>query len=392
MDYVNRVIELEKKISKKSVLLIGPRLTGKTSYIRNQLQAETVLQWNLLKAKYRNRAQENPDSLEEEIRELNINSESGVVVIDEIQKAPMLLDTVHNLIEEQGIRFLLTGSSARKLKATGVNLLGGRASIVYMHPFTYPEISSFKKDYSLEDVFEKGMIPSAWSEEDAEEFFEDYTEAYLQDEIAREGALRNLPAFAGFLRLSAISSGEELNYSNIGNDIGMTSASVCNWYQLLEDTLLGFRIMPWTKSVKRKASKTAKYYMFDVGLTRYLSKLDIPKEDQSDYGRLFENYIANELRSWKDYNGIKEEISFWRSLKGEYEVDFLIGDDIAIEVKATKKVLPKHLKGLKALSEEKPFKQLIVVCRAEIPRKTEEGIRIMPWKYFLEKLWNGSLC
>ncbi|MCF0237496.1 MAG: ATP-binding protein [Sphaerochaetaceae bacterium] len=390
MNYVKRNLNIEKKLSKKSVLLIGPRLTGKTSFIRNELEAQVVLEWNLLRSRIRNKAQIDPDSLEEEIRELNINSDSGVVVIDEIQKAPQLLDTIHNLIEEKGIRFLLTGSSARKLKATGVNLLGGRASVVNMHPFTFLEIRSFNENFSLEDVFHRGMLPPSWDEENPDEFFDDYIESYLQDEIAREGSLRNLPAFSGFLKLSALSSGEEINYSNIGNDIGMTSTSVSNWYQLLEDSLLGFRLQPWTKSTKRKASRTSKYYMFDVGLTRSLSCRSVPEDDQSEYGRLFENYIATELKSWKDYNGIREDLSFWRSLKGKYEVDFLIGDDIAIEVKATKKVLPKHLKGLKALSEEKFFKHRIVVCREEIPRMTEDGIRIMPWKYFLEKLWTNS--
>ena len=171
----------------------------------------------------------------------------------------------------------------------------------------------------------------------------------------------------------------------------MSSPAVMGWYRILEDTMLGYQIRPWTKSRKRKAVKTAKFYLFDVGLTRNLSGMGVPDENQTDFGRLFENYIATELKAYLDYTGSREELTFWRTERGTREVDFLIGDRVAVEVKSAKRIKASHLEGLHALMEEKQFDKLIVVCREDVPYETDDGIHILPWQYFLEKIWQGLL-
>ena len=388
--YIKRIPELKERLSAKSVLLLGPRQTGKTSYIKNELEDSVALEWDLLKAGIRRRAEKDPELLGREIRELGITSESGIVVIDEIQKVPDLMDEIHSLIEERKIRFLLTGSSARKLRKNGVNLLGGRASQMKMHPLVYKELAS-TGDKTLEEIFLRGMLPQSWFEAEPDVYLDDYVDTYISEEVALEGLVRNLPAFYDFLKVAALSSGEEINYSNIANDVQMSSPAVMGWYRILEDTMLGYQIRPWTKSRKRKAVKTAKFYLFDVGLTRNLSGMGFPDENQTDVGRLFENYIATELKAYLDYTGSREELTFWRTERGTREVDFLIGDRVAVEVKSAKRIKASHLEGLHALMEEKQFDKLIVVCREDVPYETDDGIHILPWQYFLEKIWQGLL-
>lgn len=388
--YISRVLDIKERLRTRSVLLLGPRQTGKTSYMRNELNDSIAMEWDLLKAGIRRRAEKDPEILGKEIKELGITADSGIVVIDEIQKVPELLDEVHSIIEDKKIRFLLTGSSARKLKKSGVNLLGGRASQIKIHPFVYRELTELGEK-NLEEIFLRGMLPQSWFESDPDSYLDDYAETYMREEVALEGLVRNLPAFYDFLKISAMSSGEEINYTNIANDIQMSAPAVSGWFQILEDTMLGYLIRPWTKSKKRKAVKTAKFYLFDVGLTRNLSGIDVPSDNQSDYGRLFENFIAMELKAWLDYSGSREELTFWRTERGTREVDFLIGDRIAIEVKSARRIKSSHLTGLHAIMEEKQFEKLIVVCREDIPYRTDEGFHILPWRFFLDKLWGGFL-
>ena len=232
------------------------------------------------------------------------------------------------------------------------------------------------------------MLPPAWDDDDPDAFLDDYISTYLQDEIITEGVTRNLPAFGNFLQMAALQSGEQLNYSNIANDIGISRQSVANWYQVLEDTLIGFQLPPWKKSRKRKSVSITKFYLFDVGITRKLSEIDVPSDTQSDYGRLLENYIAMELKAWHDYNRKKETLCYWRTESGN-EVDFVIGDEVAIEVKATRNPTSRNLDGLRKIGEEKDFRHRILVCRETVPRMTEEGILILHWQEFLHRLWSG---
>lgn len=389
MDYIPRKLDIRERLNRKSVLLLGPRQTGKTSYIKYELNQSVKAKWDMLNSRTRRQLEADPQLLYDQILALDINPETDILVIDEIQKVPALLDVVHEVIEEKKLRFLITGSSTRKLKKEGINLLGGRASKATLLPFVYEELEALGEK-SLEEIFLRGMLPPSWDDDDPEAFLDDYISTYLQDEIAAEGVTRNLPGFGNFLQVAALQSGEQLNYSNIANDIGMSRQSIANWYQVLEDTLLGFQLPPWKKSNKRKSVSTTKFYLFDVGVVRRLSEIDVPADTQSDYGRLLENFIAMELKAWHDYNGRKETLCYWRTENGT-EVDFVIGDDIAVEVKATRNPTSRNLEGLRKIGEERSFRQRILVCREDMPRMTDEGILILPWREFLHRLWKNAI-
>lgn len=384
-NYIPRIANINDKISKKSLFLFGPRQTGKTAYIKNQL-AEPKLSWSLLDNELYRELSQKPSLLRNTLRAKSITD--GVVVIDEIQKLPQLLDEVHLLIEETNIHFLLTGSSARKLRNKGVNLLGGRAGRINFHPLVYPEIKNF--NYSLEEIFSTGLLPASFKSPTSEEFLSDYTSLYVREEIEAEGAVRHLPPFWDFLKIVASESGEITNYKNVANDIGISSVSVKEWYRLLLDTLIGFEVPPYRKTIKRKPNASSKFYLFDVGVTRKMQGLQKIEEGTSEFGRYFENYIAMELRSWLDYNGIEEGLNYWHTLTGQ-EVDFIVKGEVAIEVKSTANVSGKDMKGIKAIMEESLLSKYIIVCRERYPQLLDNGILLLPYKEFLEQLWNGEI-
>ena len=312
------------------------------------------------------------------------------MIIDEIQKVPELLDEVHLLIEETDIRFLLTGSSARRLKKQGVNLLGGRAGKMNLHPFVWPEIREFKP--TLDRILKYGLLPSAFLSDTPDDVLDAYINVYLQEEIAGEGLVRQLPKFERFLEVAALTNAEEINYSNIASDVMMSRASITEWYGILYDTMIGFAVPPYTKTKKRKAVETERFYFFDVGLVRFLLGLGDLVDTQTEYGKLFEAYIAEELSAYLDYNKRKEKLSYWRTRQSSFEVDFVIGDDVAIKTKTTKLVNEsKDLRGLRALKEEGIFKKYIVVSRDNISRTTDDGIMLLPWNLFLDWLWEGKI-
>ena len=386
--YIHRVIDIQSRLKSKSLFLFGPRQTGKSSLIANQIQDNVRLSWSLLNARIRRRCQTDPGVLRDEIETKGIKD--GLVIIDEIQKVPELLDEVHSLIEETDIRFLLTGSSARRLKEKGVNLLGGRAGKMSLHPFVWPEIRGFEP--ALDRILMYGLIPSAFLSDEPESVLDDYVNVYLKDEIAGEGLVRQLPKFERFLEVAAMTAAEEINYSNIASDVMMSRASVTEWYGILYDTLIGFSVPPYTKTKKRKAVETERFYFFDTGLTRFLLGLNEISDSQTEYGKLFETYIAEELTAFLDYNHRRERLSYWRTRQSSYEVDFVIGDEVAIETKTTKQVNEsKDLRGLRALKEEGIFRKYIVVSRDVISRTTDDGIVLLPWTVFLDELWTGKI-
>ena len=365
--YIQRIIDIQSKLKSKSLFLFGPRQTGKSSLIANQIQDDVKLSWSLLNARIRRRCQADPGVLRDEIETRGIHD--GLVIIDEIQKVPELLDEVHLLIEETGIRFLLTGSSARRLKEQGVNLLGGRAGKMNLQ-----------------------LLPSVFLSDTPDDVLDDYINVYLQEEIAGEGLVRQLPKFERFLEVAALTNAEEINYSNIASDVMMSRGSITEWYGILYDTMIGFSVPPYTKTKKRKAVETERFYYFDVGLVRFLLGLGDIVDTQTEYGKLFETYIAEELSAYIDYNKRKEKLSYWRTRKSSFEVDFVIGDEVAIETKTTKLVNEnKDLRGLRALKEEGIFKKYIVVSRDSISRTTDDGITLLPWNLFLDWLWNGKI-
>lgn len=386
--YIKRVLDIEPRLKSKSLFLFGPRQTGKSSLIANQIQDDVKLSWSLLNARIRRRCQEDPGVLRDEIETRKIHD--GLVIIDEIQKVPELLDEVHLLIEETDIRFLLTGSSARRLKEKGVNLLGGRAGKMNLHPFVWPEVREFNP--TLDRILKYGMLPSVFLSDSPDDVLDDYINVYLQDEIAGEGLVRQLPKFERFLDKAALTNAEEINYSNIAGDVMMSRASITEWYGILYDTLIGFSVPPYTKTKKRKAVDTERFYYFDVGLVRYLLGLDDIVDTQTEYGKLFETYIAEELSAYLDYNKRRERLSYWRTQQSSFEVDYVIGDEVAVETKTTKRVNEKKdLRGLRALKEEGIFKKYIVVSRDNISRTTDDGIILLPWNLFLDWLWEGKI-
>ncbi len=386
--YVHRIIDIQTKLKSKSLFLFGPRQTGKSSLISHQIQDNVKLSWSLLNARIRRRCQADPGVLRDEIETRGIHD--GLVIIDEIQKVPELLDEIHLLIEETDIRFLLTGSSARRLKEQGVNLLGGRAGKINLHPFVWPEIREFNP--TLDRILKYGLLPPAFLSDSPDDVLDDYINVYLQDVIAGEGLVRQLPKFERFLEVAAITNAEEINYSNIANDVMMSRGSITEWYGILYDTIIGFSVPPYTKTKKRKAVETERFYYFDVGLVRLLLGLDNLIDTQTEYGKLFETYIAEELSAYLDYRQRKEKLSYWRTRQTSFEVNFIIGDDVAIETKTTKLVNDKKdLRGLRALKEEGIFRKYIVVSRDSITRTTDDGITLLPWNLFLDWLWDGKI-
>lgn len=386
--YINRILDIQSRLRRKSMFLFGPRQTGKTAMIDNQLDDDVRLVWSLLNANIRRRCQSDPSVLRDELATRGIKD--GLVVIDEIQKVPDLLDEVHLMIEETDIRFLMTGSSARRLRETGVNLLGGRAGKMNLHPFVWPEIRQFKP--TLDRILTYGMLPSVFLSKEPDEVLDDYINVYLQEEIAGEGLVRQLPKFERFLEVAALTNSQGINYSNIASDVMMSRDSIREWYGILYDTMIGFAIPPYTRTKKRKAVETERFYYFDVGLVRFLLNLTEVSYTHSEYGKLFESYIAQELSAYLDYGRKRERLSYWRTRQSSFEVDFTIGDQVAVETKTTKLVNEKKdLRGLRALKEEGIFKKYIVVSRDEISRTTNDGILLLPWTVFLDELWDGKI-
>ena len=374
--YIPRQINIHNKLKQKSLFLFGPRQTGKSWLIAHSLSKFRV--YDLLDSDIYLTLSREPKRLEQEIR-----PNEKIIIIDEIQKLPFLLDEVHRIIEKYGIHFLLTGSSARKLRRGGVNLLGGRARSAYLHPFIFPEL---KERFNLLKALNNGLIPSIYFSDSPEQDLKAYAGNYLKEEIAAEGLVRNVPAFSRFLQVAAACNGLLINYTNISNDAQVPTSTVQEYFQILRDTLIGFDIPAWKKSQKRKPISTSKFYFFDIGVVRYLQNRSILQERSPEFGDAFETYLAHELKAFVDYNNLGG-LYYWRSKSG-YEVDFVIDDSIAIEVKAKNNVSQRDLRGIIALKEEKKLANYVVVCLEKRPRVIQ-GINIFPWKDFLQQLWNN---
>lgn len=378
-----RTLKLTDLIAKKSFFLFGPRGTGKSFLIRHSLTQSTFTV-NLLRTSLQLRLLQDPSALAEMIAEQAPDPET-VIVIDEIQKIPLLLDEVHRLIEEEGRRFLLTGSSARKLKAAGVNLLAGRAWIAHLFPLTFAEIPQF----DLSRYLRYGGLPSVILSDSPEEELDAYIQTYINEEIKSEGAVRKIPAFVEFLRLAALSNAEQINFTKIAQDVGVSPPTIASYFQILEDTLIGFQVRPWQKSTSRKAVSTSKFYFFDTGVVNTLAGIEHIDRHSNLYGNLFEHWVALELRAFISYTRTKASLEFWRT-EDKIEVDFVIDRHIAVEVKATRKVTSSDLKGLRALRSEDPHLTLYLVSDDPLDRH-HEGIHLLHWKSFITRLWANQL-
>ena len=373
--YINRKINILEILNKKSCFLLGPRQTGKSSLIKNELKGFKV--FNLLDSEVFLNFSAHPSNLRKAIM-----AEDKIVIIDEIQKLPELLDEVHLLIEDKKINFLLTGSSARKLRKAGVNLLGGRARKRYLHPFIYHEVAD---QFELSKVLNYGLIPSIFYSDEPYDDLSSYVGDYIQQEIIAESLVKKIPAFSRFLEVSALCSGQIINYANISNDSQVPATTVQEYFQILRDTLIGSDLPVWKGSLKRKPISTSKFYFFDIGVVNFITKRKIINERNVDYGFAFEHYIYHELRAYADYNNLVDALFYWRSSSG-HEVDFILNDILAVEIKSKSNITSKDLKGIRALMEEKKLKYYVVVSQVPFPLN-EAGIEILPWKIFLDKLW-----
>lgn len=381
MTYYQRYLQLPVLLKRKSHFLFGPRATGKSTLIVQQLPHTAYI--NLLDSATYFKLLNHPDQLENLI-EPQQAAQKGVV-IDEIQLIPQLLNEVHRLIESKHWHFLLTGSSGRKLKRGQANLLAGRARQAQLHPLTYHEIP----DFDLQHYLNFGGLPAIYTSDDPFDDLMAYTNTYLKEEIQAEAAVRKLASFSKFLELSAFMNGQQLNFSELANDTGITATTIREYYYLLEDTFMGFFLPCYQKTQKRKAVSRAKFYYFDIGIAHALRNLRYVAHQSDDFGRAFKHFIGMEIRAYLNYRRTHLPLTYWQTRTG-IEVDFLAGDQLAVEVKTTTNVQNKHLKGLKALAEEHLFNQLILVSQDPVIQYMD-SITIMPWQTFLDKLWNDEL-
>ncbi|MGQ9647337.1 MAG: ATP-binding protein [Thermodesulfobacteriota bacterium] len=376
LPYVPRTMDVRGLIEKKSHFLLGPRQTGKTSLIHHTLKGVKI--YDLLDSSIYLALSQNPGRIGQEL-----TKDDRIVVIDEIQRLPILLNEVHRLIETHGIRFLLTGSSARKLRRGGVNLLGGRARTKYLHPFTSKELGD---KFDLTRAVERGLLPSIYFSDDPRADLKAYAGSYLQEEIIAEGTTRNLPAFSRFLKVAALCNSQIVNFTNISNDAQVARTTVYEYFEILKDTLVLYELPAWRKSKKRKPLASSKYYFFDIGVVSALQGREF-HPGTPEFGEAFETYLMHELMSYSDYVS-GESLNYWRSTSG-FEVDFIIGDHTAVEVKAKENVSAADLRPLRVLGEEKKMRRHLCVS-LEPRRRRVDDITILPYKDFLEALWNGA--
>lgn len=380
-NYIERKINLHSLLTKKSLFLFGPRSTGKTFWIKKSLP-EDIPYFSLNNSSLYARLIADPSELHQIIEP---HKKNKLIVIDEIQKLPNLLNEIQELIEDKGFKFLLTGSSARSLKRNNTNMLGGRASSYRFFPFTFTELHNF----DLNKYLLWGGLPRVYLSDNPDVELDAYLKTYLDEEIRLEANIRNLGPFHRFLKTAALCNGQLINYASLSSDAGVPASTVKEYFQILQDTLIATVVEPWLLSKKRKAIQTAKFYFFDTGVRHYIAGTKALDRNSNLWGESFEQFILIELQAYISYNSKRAEINFWRSAD-KHEVDFIVNDEIAIEVKASKKITSQHLKGLKALQQENIIKNFYILSEDPI-EKIDEGIHFIPWNIFLKKLWDNKI-
>lgn len=365
-----------------AVFLWGARQTGKTTFLRYRYPEARF--YDLLDTSLAAELSLRPRLLREEV----LAQKPGLIVIDEVQNVPLLLEEVHWLLENTATRFILCGSSARKLRRRSRNLLGGRAVDFQMFPLTSHEIG----DLDLSRVLRYGSLPVHYQVKDPAPLIKAYINNYIKAEIIDESATRNIPAFSRFLQMVGLCHGQQINYANFARETGVSAGTVRAYFQILEDTLLGYTLEPWRKRSKRRLVETARFYLFDPGVANRLHPESAAVEEGSDrFGRSFEHFVIGEVRAYLSYRQVDRPLSYWRTSSG-FEVDLIVGDmELAVECKSNREVRAADLKGLRALQEEQTVGRKIVVSRTDRLRGTEDGIEIMPWREFCESLWADEL-
>src|SRR6056297_168699 len=365
----------------ESLFLWGARQTGKSTLLKTLFPDS--LWFDLLQTDVLVRLQQNPSQL----REIIVASQpTSPVVIDEIQKIPALLNEVHWLIENEHTRFILCGSSPRKIIRSQANLLGGRALRYELFPLVSHEIPGF----SLLRALNHGLLPGHYLSENPGKLIESYIGNYLRDEIMAEARLRNVNSFSRFLEVASFSNGEIVNYSNIASESGVSPPTVKEYFQILEDTLIGRFLPSFQKRPKRRVILAPKFYYFDIGIANYLLKRGEIAMGGESFGNPFEHFIYQELIAHSHYSGVQYPLYYWRTAS-QIEIDFVLGDhEVALEVKSTKNATPRHAKGLQRFAEEYTVNNQILVTNDPFPRQMGK-ILVLPWHIFLQKLWAGEI-
>ena len=375
MEIYNRIIKLNE-FKEGSAFLLGPRQVGKSTVLRTSYPDSQII--NLLKTEEYLALSNDPTRLR------GMAARGKLTIIDEVQRIPELLNEVHYLIEEHGARFLMTGSSARKLRKGGVNLLGGRARTLRLHPLSLIELGNV---FDLDKALQFGMLPAVWTSDEPAILLRSYAMDYLEQEIIAEAAVRNVAAFRRFLSFAALISGQQINYTKLASDAQIKPTTLREHVEILIDSLIASRIAPWQGGHNRKVVSTEKLYLFDTGVTRTLQDRRSYAPNTPEYGLAFESLLYHELCCYSEYIS-KERISYWRTTTST-EVDFILGDRLAIEAKASRNTSDSDLKGLRAIQSEFAFKARILVCLEPHERHSEDGILILPFENFIRQLWTG---
>lgn len=381
----NRLIKIPSKIP---IILLGPRQTGKSTYIKNYLRGKKYFSIDLLDHDLFVKYQLNPEQLKKDVAFQVERELVKYVVIDEIQKIPELLNVIHSLIEKKySCQFILTGSSARKIKKQNVNLLGGRAALIKMFPFVYSEV---KNNFNIDEQLQYGTICGLYDDNKETKIIKlkSYLETYIKDEILSEGVFRKLPPFYRFIDLIGQLSSEIINYSNIGRESHTSEHTIKSYFQVLEETFIGFYLPAFDVSVKRSLSLHPKFYLFDCGLTNVICQRLQDPLDPEVKGKLFEQWIINEIRAHISYENKERSLFFWRTKEG-HEVDLLITKGtkplLAIEIKYKTKIQKSDFSGINKLKEDYPNLTTWLISNVSSPYE-ENGTLIIPWEYFLSKM------
>ncbi|MGC9451262.1 MAG: ATP-binding protein [Oceanipulchritudo sp.] len=382
MDLYKRLLHLPAAAT-ETFFLWGARQAGKSSLLRRSYRDAVWI--DLLKADVFRRYTTRPETLREELEQ----NKSPFVVVDEVQKVPALLDEIHWLHENRGIQFALCGSSARKLKRGHGNLLGGRAVRFELYGLCAKELGG---DFNLQRMLSHGTLPRVYNSAQPQRLLNAYVGEYLREEVMAEGLVRNLPPFSEFLNAAALGDTEQVNFTNIARELGVSRETVRGYYGILSDTLLATLLPVYRKRPKRRLSIAEKFYFHDVGVVNFLARRGKPEPGSEAFGKAFENWVFHELRCYNQYAERFAQFSFWRLSTG-VEVDFTVNDlECAVECKSGIAIRDHHLKGLRELKKEHPAcGRRVVVCREPASRKTADGIEILSVQDFLEQLWEGRL-
>lgn len=367
-----------------SFFLWGPRQSGKSSLLRATWPKARIV--DLLRSDEYIRYVREPWLLRDELRDAPPGT---LILLDEVQKVPALLDEVHWLIENRRLVFGLCGSSARKLRRGHANLLGGRAVRRELFGLVSPEVGA---DYDLNRALNHGCLPRHYLAADPGPLLEAYVADYLTEEVAAEALVRSLPAFAGFLTAAALADTGLVAYSTIARECGVSSVTVKEYYQILVDTLLGRYVPAFTRRPKRRVIQAPKFYFADVGVVNRLARRGAVRPRSELYGKALENLVCHELAAYRSYRRRPWTLAYWRLASG-IEVDFIASDlSLAVEVKASARVRDDHLGGLRALLEDHPgVRRRVVACLEPRRRTTSDGIEVLPVRAFLTALWAGQL-